>query len=100
MLTLSERGNIMDHLKTETVVCEPKRTCGTLLKGLFYERRTKNVAELQTDPEVAAALAAWKDAARYFENVSDPELVRFAAYKLEAAKIKYLFLLKHAHKIE
>jgi len=49
---------------------------------------------------VQEALAAWKDAKRYFETVSDPELVGFAVYEMEAARRKYLYLLKNAHKIE
>lgn len=53
----------------------------------------------QAQDAVEAARIAWKDAERYFENVSDPDLVRFAAYEMEAARRKYLFLLKNAHKI-
>ena len=44
--------------------------------------------------EINRALARWKDAVRYFETVSDPELVDFAIYEMEAARRKYMFLLK------
>ncbi len=43
---------------------------------------------------VNAALLEWKNAVRYFENVKDPELVDFAIYEMEAARRKYMFLLK------
>ena len=43
---------------------------------------------------VQAALQEWKDAVAYFESVRDPELIDFAAYGIETAKRKYMFLLK------
>lgn len=38
----------------------------------------------------------WNAAQNYFENVSDPELVDYAIYKIEAARRKYMYLLKQA----
>ena len=32
------------------------------------------------------ALAAWKDAQIYFDNVSDPDLIEFAIYEMKAAQ--------------
>lgn len=46
--------------------------------------------------EVAKALREWQDTVKYFENVKDPELVDFAIYEMEAARRKYMFLLKQA----
>lgn len=46
--------------------------------------------------DVAKALREWQDAVRYFENVRDPDLVDFAIYEMEAARRKYMFLLKRA----
>ncbi|MCE5234501.1 MAG: DUF2508 family protein [Clostridiaceae bacterium] len=46
--------------------------------------------------EVGKALRAWQDAVKYFESVQDPELVDFAIYEMEAARRKYMFLLKRA----
>jgi hypothetical protein len=40
----------------------------------------------------------WQTALNYFENVSDPELVDFAIYRVEAARRKYMYLLKQARK--
>ncbi|MEL7609039.1 MAG: DUF2508 family protein [Bacillota bacterium] len=50
--------------------------------------------------QVAAALQQWKDATRYFENVSDPDLIEFAIYEMEASKRRYLCLLKRAQRME
>lgn len=48
--------------------------------------------ELRTD--VKRALEDWQAAQNYFENVSDPDLIDFAIYDLEAAKRKYMYMLK------
>ncbi len=36
----------------------------------------------------------WEDAKNIFENVSEPDLVDYAIYKVEAAEQKYIYLLK------
>lgn len=36
----------------------------------------------------------WEDAKNIFENVSQPDLVDYAIYKIEAAEQKYIYLLK------
>ncbi len=46
--------------------------------------------------EVALALKRWHDAISYFESVKDPDLIDFAIYDMEAARRRYIFLLKHA----
>lgn len=43
--------------------------------------------------EARRALAAWKAAEEFLNHASDPTLVDFAIYDLEAAKKKYLYLL-------
>ena len=49
---------------------------------------------------VNAAKEEWLAAQIYFENVSEPDLVDFSIYKLEAAKRKYMYLLKLARNEE
>lgn len=50
--------------------------------------------ERQLKTELAQkALRDWKAATVYFENVDDPALVDYAAYDMEAAKRKYMYLL-------
>lgn len=36
----------------------------------------------------------WEDAKNIFENVSEPDLVDYAIYKVEAAEQKYIYLLR------
>lgn len=45
---------------------------------------------------VHVARKEWQTAQNYFDLVSDPELVDFAIYKLEAARRRYMYLLKQA----
>ncbi|HHU79473.1 MAG TPA: YaaL family protein [Clostridiales bacterium] len=47
---------------------------------------------------IHAARQEWHAALSYFENVSDPDLVDYAIYRVEAAKRKYMYLLKLAKK--
>ncbi len=45
---------------------------------------------------IAIAHQEWIDAENFFENVVELELVDHAIYKIEAAKSKYIYLLKLA----
>lgn len=36
----------------------------------------------------------WKDKEKYFQSVTEADLVDHAIYELEASKIKYIYLLK------
>lgn len=45
---------------------------------------------------IAMAHQEWVDAQNFFENVVDAELIDHAIYKIEAAKSKYIYLLKIA----
>jgi len=45
---------------------------------------------------VSRARQEMHDAERYFDNVTEPELVDHAIYKMEAAKSHYVYLLKLA----
>lgn len=45
---------------------------------------------------VREALAAWRASVNFFENAEEPELVELAVYDMEAARRRYVFLLKAA----
>jgi len=45
---------------------------------------------------VEEARAEWISAQKYFESVTDPDLVDHAIYLVEAAQRKYMYLLKRA----
>lgn len=49
--------------------------------------------DMRLKEEARRALAAWKAAEEFLNHASDPALVDFAIYDLEAAKKKYLYLL-------
>lgn len=44
--------------------------------------------------DIEQALARWKAAERYFESVQDTDLMDFAIYEMEAARRKYVLLLR------
>ncbi|WP_066503932.1 DUF2508 family protein [Abyssisolibacter fermentans] len=54
----------------------------------FEENKDTNKPNLQKAKE------DWENAQIYFNNVTDPELIDYAIYNMEAAKIKYFYLLK------
>jgi hypothetical protein len=45
---------------------------------------------------LAKARREWRAAEKYFDNVSDSDLVDYAIYSIEAEKKKYIYLLKQA----
>ncbi|WP_338035344.1 DUF2508 family protein [Halanaerobacter jeridensis] len=50
--------------------------------------------ELQLEEKIERAKEEWQEARKYFDLVSDPELVDYAIYLLGAAERKYQYLLK------
>ncbi|NLM03741.1 MAG: YaaL family protein [Clostridiales bacterium] len=45
---------------------------------------------------IRKAREEWQDAERTFQNVSDPDLIDYAIYNMEATKARYTYLLKKA----
>ena len=50
--------------------------------------------EPKLEEKIEEAKTEWQEARKYFDLVSDPELVDYAIYLLEAAERKYQYLLK------
>jgi len=46
--------------------------------------------------DVKRAYTVWQAAENYFQNVDDPDLIDFAIYDMEAAKKKYVYMLRKA----
>jgi len=64
---------------------------------LALQRRNKLSTTTAIDMKtVAEALEQWKNAIAFFETACDEDMIEFAIYDMEAAKRKYLFLLKHS----
>ena len=56
--------------------------------------RNKENQQDQRAEQVLKAMEQWQKAQRYFESVSDTDLVDYAIYEAEAARRKYMLLLK------
>lgn len=65
--------------------------------GNWLERE-KDPADALPDllQTVEAARQEWLMTQAYYNNVSDPDLVDYAVYQLQAAEKKYIYLLKLA----
>jgi hypothetical protein len=68
------------------------------LLGNYHTNDQQQSSDRELLDAVHAAQLEWYAAQSYFENVSDPELVDYAIYKMEAAKRRYMYLLKAARK--
>ena len=56
--------------------------------------RNKVPKEDDRAADVLKAMEQWQGVRRYFENVSDTDLVDYAIYEAEAARRKYMLLLR------
>ncbi len=56
--------------------------------------RNKEKQQDQRAADVLKAMEQWQEARRYFESVSDTDLVDYAIYEAEAARRKYMLLLR------
>lgn len=48
--------------------------------------------------DIKLAKAKWLEKENLFQETTEPELVDFAIYELEASKIKYMYLLRKLKK--
>lgn len=62
----------------------------------FFGPTTPTQATFDLSAEVEAAKADWVAARQYFDTVTDPDLIDFAVYNMEAAQRRYTYLLKRA----
>lgn len=71
----------------------------TTLKEIFSKLRQKNIPTTKYQPlceQLEQAKHEWLSAQNYYNNVSDADLVDYAAYHIQAAEKKYTYLLKRA----
>ncbi len=66
----------------------------------YIEKNPKDEEENSIYESVKIAKKEWQTAQNIFNNVSDPELVDFAIYNMEAAEKKYVYLMKRAKEIK
>lgn len=62
------------------------------------KQQDKMLVEINRD--VYAALECWRDSINYFENVSDPDLVDYAIFDMEANRRKYMIMLKKFRELQ
>lgn len=48
---------------------------------------------------VDAARREWEQARSYFDQVTDPDLIDYAIYEIEAAERKFMYLLRQAQQL-
>lgn len=49
---------------------------------------------------IKRAKEEWLEAQIYFNNVSDPDLIDYAIYNMDAAEKKYVYLMKKAREMQ
>ena len=66
------------------------------LKSFYAKREEPEFvsAEQEYVDEAARALEQWRAAENYFNSITDPDLVEYALYEVEAARRKYEYLLR------
>lgn len=66
------------------------------IKGIFDNFKIQKNANDKNDLYINLenAKKEWEEAKNIFENVSEPDLVDYAIYSVEAAEKKYVYLLR------
>ncbi len=54
----------------------------------------KEFSQFMDENDIKSAYRDWEDAQNFFEYVSEPELVDYAVYAIEAAKRRFLYMLR------
>ncbi len=49
--------------------------------------------------QLSQAHEEWHNAELYFQSVTEPDLIDYAIYKMEASRTKYIYLLKQAREM-
>ncbi len=65
-------------------------------KLMYGEIKTEDQQILEN---IRMAHEEWRNAEKYFENVTDPDLIDHAIYRIEAARTRYTYLLKLAREM-
>ncbi len=63
------------------------------LRPFLEDKKIIEEKEKNLEDEIKEAHQKWLNARRYFNNVSEPELIDHASYLLQAARTKYMYLL-------
>ncbi|WZL73413.1 YaaL family protein [Clostridiaceae bacterium 35-E11] len=71
--------------------------------GSFYAQ-VINGEDLRTEEDkmidtIRSAHEEWRNAEDFFQNVTEPDLVDYAIYRVEAARTRYTYLMKLAREM-
>ena len=66
------------------------------IRNIFenFNKHRNEIEESDIYINIENAKKEWEDAKNIFENVSQPDLVDYAIYRVEAAEKKYTYLLR------
>ncbi|MGI6702551.1 MAG: YaaL family protein [Clostridia bacterium] len=67
---------------------------GGIFHGAYEDPESQEDQELINC--VKHAMEEWNQAEKFFESVSEPDLIDYAIYRIEASKKRYMYLLKKA----
>ena len=68
----------------------------SIIDGFRVQKNANDKSDLYINLENAKK--EWEEAKNIFENVSEPDLVDYAIYNVEAAEKKYVYLLRQIKK--
>ena len=71
------------------------RNIRSIYSGLFRQKKNKSQEE-EILEAVKVALEELRNTELFFQNVTDPDLIDYSIYKMNAALEKYTFLIKLA----
>lgn len=100
-IILWERGITVDNIKNK----EGKDIGLNRNINQFINRLKNNFAssEINEDEKFLEQLnkahEEWQHAELYFQSVTEPDLIDYAIYKMEASRTKYVYLLKQAREM-
>ncbi len=61
---------------------------------LSFKKKEKDCSRDEMLENLRLAHKEWRDKENFFEAVTDPDLIDYAIYDIEASKLKYIYLLK------
>lgn len=70
---------------------------GKMVSSLMeHEREKPHPAEMSLPESIEQARREWQEAQAYYNTVTDKDLIDHAAYLIQAAEKKYIYLMKRA----
>lgn len=73
------------------------------ISGIISNIKEKVISKKETEQDkfmmmLKEAHADWQNAQKFFDNTTEPDLIDYAIYEMEASKTRYRYLIKQAKK--